>query len=147
MKALRVTPALLALGIVSVLAAHPSTPTVMAPSQGDAAKQKAQPPSIERLDPALDKLLAPDAKIEILAEGYEWSEGPIWVKNGGFLLFSDVLKNTVHRWKQGEGAKPYLTPSGTRATCHAAAKRAPTGSPWITRDVLSLPSTATAGSP
>ena len=82
----------------------------MAPSQGDAAKQKA--PSIERLDPALDKLLAPDAKIEILAEGYEWSEGPIWVKNGGFLLFSDVLKNTVHRWKQGEGAKPYLTPSG-----------------------------------
>ena len=50
------------------------------------AKQKApSPPSIERLDPALDKLLAPDAKIEILAEGYEWSEGPIWVKNGGFL--------------------------------------------------------------
>jgi len=40
----------------------------MAPSQGDAGKQKA--PSIERLDPALDKLLAPDAKIEILAEGY-----------------------------------------------------------------------------
>ena len=77
------------------------------------AKQKPPtPPGIERLDPALDKLLAPDAKIEILAEGYEWSEGPIWVKNGGFLLFSDVLKNTVHRWKQGEGAKPYLTPSG-----------------------------------
>ena len=97
MKALRGTPVLLAFGVVSVLATHPSTPTAMAPSQGDAAKQKA--PSIERLDPALDKLLAPDAKIEILAEGYEWSEGPIWVKNGGFLLFSDVLKNTVHQWK------------------------------------------------
>ncbi len=145
MKALRGTPVLLAFGVVSVLATHPSTPTAMAPSQGDAAKQKA--PSIERLDPALDKLLAPDAKIEILAEGYEWSEGPIWVKNGGFLLFSDVLKNTVHRWKQGEGAKPYLTPSGTRATCRAAARRAPTGSPWITRDVSCLPSTATGGSP
>src|SRR4029450_2301254 len=94
----------------SVLVTHPTTPIAMAPSQGDAAKQKA--PSIERLDPALDKLLAQDAKIEILAEGYEWAEGPIWVKNGAFLLFSDVLKNTVHRWKQGEGARPYLTPSG-----------------------------------
>ncbi|MEO7274759.1 MAG: SMP-30/gluconolactonase/LRE family protein [Vicinamibacterales bacterium] len=69
-------------------------------------------PGIERLDPALDRLLAPDTKIETLAEGYEWAEGPIWVKNGGYLLFSDVLKNTVHRWKAGEGAKPYLTPSG-----------------------------------
>jgi gluconolactonase len=72
----------------------------------------AQGPGIERLDPALDSLLAPDAKIETLAEGYEWAEGPVWVKDGGYVLFSDVLKNTIHRWKQGEGAKPYLTPSG-----------------------------------
>ena len=72
----------------------------------------AQGPGIERLDPALDRLIAPDAKVETLAEGYEWAEGPIWVKDGGFVLFSDVLKNTIHRWKQGEGAKPYLTPSG-----------------------------------
>ena len=47
-------------------------------------------PKIERLHPALDRLIAPDAKIEILAQGYDWSEGPVWVKNGGFLLFSDV---------------------------------------------------------
>lgn len=67
---------------------------------------------IERLDPALDALIDPNAKIEILAEGYDWSEGPVWVKDGGYLLFSDVPKNVVHRWKQGEGAKPYLTPSG-----------------------------------
>jgi len=33
-------------------------------------------------------------------------------QDGGYVLFSDVLKNTIHRWKQGEGAKPYLTPSG-----------------------------------
>ena len=72
----------------------------------------AQGPGIERLDPALDRLIAPDAKIETLAEGYEWAEGPIWVKDGGYVLFSDVPKNTIHRWKQGEGAKPYLTPSG-----------------------------------
>jgi len=77
-----------------------------------AAAQSKESMRIERLDPALDRLIDVNAKIEILAEGYDWSEGPVWVKEGGFLLFSDVPKNVVHRWKQGEGAKPYLTPSG-----------------------------------
>ena len=67
---------------------------------------------IERLDPALDRLIAPDAKIEVLAEGYDWVEGPVWVKDGGYLLFSDIPQNVVYRWKQGEGAKEYLKPSG-----------------------------------
>ena len=67
---------------------------------------------IERLDPALDRLIASDAKIEVLAQGYTWSEGPIWVKDGGYLLFSDTRENTVYKWKEGEGAKPYLKPAG-----------------------------------
>ncbi len=73
-------------------------------------------PRIERLDPALDRLIAPDAKIETLGEGYDWTEGPVWVKNGGYLLFSDIPKNIVHRWKQGEGVRPYLQPSGYTGT-------------------------------
>ena len=71
-----------------------------------------KPPGIERLDPALDKLIAPDATIEVLAGGYTWSEGPIWVKDGGYLLFSDIPPNEIHRWKEGEGARLYLKPSG-----------------------------------
>jgi gluconolactonase len=71
---------------------------------------------IERLDPALDRLLAPNASIEVLAQGYDWSEGPVWIKNGGYLLFSDVPQNVVYRWKEGEGAKPYLKPSGYTAS-------------------------------
>lgn len=86
---------------------------------------------IERLDPALDRLIDPNAKIEILAEGYDWSEGPVWVKTGGFLLFSDVPKNTVHRWKEGEGARPYLTPSGYTGT---APRGGETGSNGLTLD-------------
>jgi gluconolactonase len=70
------------------------------------------PPGIERLDPALDELIAPDATIEVLAGGYTWSEGPIWVKDGGYLLFSDIPPNEIHRWKEGEGARLYLKPSG-----------------------------------
>ena len=68
--------------------------------------------SIERLSPKLDELIAPDAKIEVLGEGYDWSEGPVWIRDGGFLLFSDVPKNTVYRWREGAGVTPYLTPSG-----------------------------------
>ena len=46
--------------------------------------------AIERLDPALDDLIAPDTKIEKLAEGLDWAEGPLWSRKGGYLLFSDV---------------------------------------------------------
>jgi len=68
--------------------------------------------SIERLDPGLDALLAPDAAIEKLAEGFSWAEGPVWVPAKGHLLFSDVPKNVVHRWHPQEGLSAYLTPSG-----------------------------------
>ncbi len=69
-------------------------------------------PRIERLDPGFDRLIDLDAKIETIGQGYDWSEGPVWVKNGGYLLFSDIPKNIVYRWKEGEGVGSYLQPSG-----------------------------------
>ena len=71
-----------------------------------------KPPGIQRLDPALDKLVAADESIEVLSGGYDWTEGPVWVKDGAYLLFSDIPPNRIHRWKEGEGARLYLTPSG-----------------------------------
>ncbi len=68
--------------------------------------------SIERLDPALDAIIDADATLEILAEGYEWSEGPVWIEKENMLLFSDVPKNIVYKWTEKEGAAVYLTPSG-----------------------------------
>lgn len=66
-----------------------------------------------RIDPSLDKLISPDAKIEVLSSGYQWTEGPVWVKNGKYLLFSDVPANTIYRWKEGDkSASPFLKPSG-----------------------------------
>jgi gluconolactonase len=67
---------------------------------------------IERLDPALDKLVPKDAEMEIIGEGFQWSEGPVWIRHGNFLLFSDVLTNTVHRWDAKSGCTKYLSPSG-----------------------------------
>ncbi|MGH9349782.1 MAG: SMP-30/gluconolactonase/LRE family protein [Vicinamibacterales bacterium] len=60
----------------------------------------------------MDRLIAPDATMEILSEGYDWSEGPVWISDGACLLFSDVPTNVIHRWKEGDGARPWLTPSG-----------------------------------
>ena len=65
-----------------------------------------------RNSPQLDALLATDAKIEVLASGFIWAEGPVWVKDGGYLLFSDVPQNTVFKWNAKEGLTTFLKPSG-----------------------------------
>ena len=67
---------------------------------------------IERLDPALDALIPRDAHIEKIAEGFQWSEGPVWRKSGGYLLFSDIPSNTIYKWKEGEGISVFLRPAG-----------------------------------
>jgi gluconolactonase len=81
-------------------------------------------------DPRFDALVAPDAKIEVLASGMEWAEGPIWIAKGavapqpamraagsdstsdGFLLFSDIPRNSIMKWKEGEGLSLFMKPSG-----------------------------------
>ena len=69
--------------------------------------------SIERLDPALDEILAPDAKIETLCKGFDWAEGPVWDEKERRLLFSDVPRNTIYQWKEGDTeATVYMKPSG-----------------------------------
>jgi gluconolactonase len=71
--------------------------------------------TIERLDPRFDALVPKDAKVERIAEGFDWSEGPVWIPgpDGGALLFSDVPANTVYQWRPGTyGAASWLKPSG-----------------------------------
>ena len=86
--------------------------------------------SIEVLDPKLNSLIAPGTPIEKLASGFDWSEGPIWIKpgkapvsigalalrQGGYLLFSDVPSNTVYRWSAKDGVSIFLKPSGYTGT-------------------------------
>jgi gluconolactonase len=68
--------------------------------------------SIERIDAALDEIITANVTIEILAEGYTWSEGPVWIEKENMLLFSDVPENIVYKWTEKNGAEVYLTPSG-----------------------------------
>ncbi|GAB2534502.1 SMP-30/gluconolactonase/LRE family protein [Spirosoma aerophilum] len=67
---------------------------------------------IIRVDPRLDKLIPADSKVDVLASGFMWTEGPVWVKDQAFLLFSDVPQNTVYKWTDKEGVTPFLKPSG-----------------------------------
>ena len=69
---------------------------------------------VVRRDKALDKLIAPDAKIEVLASGFDWLEGPLWTEDdqGGGLLFSDIPANTIWRWRADTGVRLYMKPSG-----------------------------------
>ncbi len=64
------------------------------------------------LDPQFDLLVDKNEKIEVLADSFMWSEGPVWVKGDNYLLFSDVKRNTIFRWKDGEGLSVFLKPSG-----------------------------------
>ncbi len=69
---------------------------------------------IVRFDSRANELIAPDAQIELLASGFEWSEGPLWIPDpaGGYLLFSDIPRTSVMKWKQKEGVSLFMKPSG-----------------------------------
>jgi len=68
--------------------------------------------SIERFDSSINDIISPNAKPEIIAEGFKWSEGPLWIEKNKMLLFSDVPSNTIYKWTEEKGKELYLTPSG-----------------------------------
>jgi gluconolactonase len=68
--------------------------------------------SIDRATPEMDAIVAPDAQIEVLARGYVWPEGPVWVDDEQALYFNDVPENKMYRWTAETGANLFLTPSG-----------------------------------
>jgi gluconolactonase len=68
--------------------------------------------NIVRMDAALDQVLSVDAKIEEIGEGFAWSEGPVWIRDGLFLLFSDIPNNALMRWGAKDGVQQYLKPAG-----------------------------------
>ncbi len=67
---------------------------------------------IIRKDSRIDSLLPADAKIEVLASGLDWTEGPVWVKDGGYLLFSVIPQNSIMKYKPGEKLSLFMKPSG-----------------------------------
>lgn len=86
---------------------------------------------IERIDAALDSIIMQGTKPEIIADGMEWSEGPLWIEKEQMLLFSDVPKNVVYKWTEAHGKEIYLSPSGYTDTVKRGGE---TGSNGLTLD-------------
>ena len=68
--------------------------------------------SIERLSPEINNLIEKSAKIEILADGFEWSEGPVWSSQLNSVLFSDVPENVIYSWNEDKGLGTFTRPIG-----------------------------------
>ena len=72
--------------------------------------------SVERFDSSINALIPEQAIIEVLADGFTWSEGPVWIEDGQYLLFSDIPPNRIMKWSEKEGLSLYLNPSGYTGT-------------------------------
>ena len=61
--------------------------------------------SVVRLDPALDELVSPDVKVQLVKSGFGFTEGPTWVQQGknGYLLFSDIPANVIFKMTPDDG--------------------------------------------
>jgi gluconolactonase len=104
MKALLMKPSAIALGCL-ILASVASLHAQLQP-------RPSHEPVVRRLDAGFDALVPRGATLEKIADNHGWVEGPVWVRRGGYLLFSDVVKNAIYRWSEAEGESVFLQPSG-----------------------------------
>jgi gluconolactonase len=68
--------------------------------------------TIEFVSGELNSIIKKDAKVEIVAEGFQFTEGPVWLDKQKMLLFSDVPANTIYKWTEAKGKEVYLKPGG-----------------------------------
>ena len=71
---------------------------------------------LEAYSEAFYDIVPRGARLEILAEGHDWTEGPLWVAQGGYLLYSDIPRNAIYKWAPGVGTQLFLQPSGFSGT-------------------------------
>ncbi|WKN40673.1 SMP-30/gluconolactonase/LRE family protein [Tunicatimonas pelagia] len=103
----------LILSLLTLLACSPTANDTSAETTEEKPPSFPTIGSIDRLEAELDQVVPPDAQLELLAEGFDWSEGPVWVsEDGGYLLFSDIPPNRVYKWQEGDSISLYLEPAG-----------------------------------
>jgi len=98
------------IALLSLLLAVPPTPAQSAAP----ARITSTPLEVDRLDPAVSRIIPTNAKLERVATGFTWVEGPVWVN--GSLFFADIPSNTIRRWTPGKGVSIFLQPSGYQGT-------------------------------
>jgi len=76
------------------------------------AQTSGDKPAVVRLDPALDALISPNAKLQVVKSGFGFTEGVLWVEKGGYLLLSDIPANVIYKLTPQGKATIYLQRSG-----------------------------------
>lgn len=66
----------------------------------------------EILDPRFAALILPHARLEQLATGFRWTEGPVWFPAARMLLFSDIPEDRILRWTPDGACAPFRAPAG-----------------------------------
>jgi len=94
--------------------------------------------SIEFVSNDLEKIIKKDAKVEVIADGFQFTEGPYWFDKEKMLLFSDVPGNTIYKWTEAKGKEVYVKPGGYTDTAKRggfmgpnAIIRTPDGKLWV----------------
>jgi len=80
------------------------------------AEEKKTIGSIDSKDAKFDELIPKNAQIELLAAGYKWTEGCVWNRKAGYLLYSDIPNNRVVKWSAKDGTADFLKPAGYTGT-------------------------------
>src|SRR5476649_1573219 len=79
-----------------------------------------QPFKITRADPALDVLIAPDAKLKTVASGFGFADGPVWIRGRGgvpgYLLVSSIIGNVIYKVTPDGQVSPFLEAAGYSGT-------------------------------
>ncbi len=83
--------------------------------------------TIEFVSKKLSKLINKDAKVEIIAEGFQFTEGPLWLEKEQMLLLSDVPGNTIYKWTEANGKEVYVKPGGYTDTAKRGGFMGPNG--------------------
>jgi gluconolactonase len=102
----------IALAACSPTAEKPANAAAQKPPAADRATGPTEVGRLTRLDPRFDQLVASDARLEKVADGFQWLEGPVWNRKDNYLLFSNIPDNAIVKWQEGKPAEVFLKPSG-----------------------------------
>ncbi|WP_153799959.1 SMP-30/gluconolactonase/LRE family protein [Foetidibacter luteolus] len=78
----------------------------------DSTQQPSAATRVQVLDEEALQFLDSSTAVEVLAGGFKWTEGPLYISDGNYLLFSDIPNNRICKWKEGDSISTYLQPSG-----------------------------------
>ena len=103
---------LLVITAITISACNSKSSAKKGEASGSADKVFFKMGSVERNSPMMDDIISPGELPEMLAHGFKWTEGPLWLPDQNMLLFSDIPANSIFQWSEKDGLKLYLKPSG-----------------------------------